>query len=124
MTPEDAAVIVRKFEDEYAAAFNRMDASALSALFTEEATIVTEWGDVVKGRAEFERGLTRAFARGCSGFGPGRRGPGTLRRMRQSVPATRRSKPGCPRSGAHDGSARSSAGEIHTAPEGVRSASS
>ena len=62
MKPEGAAEIVRAFEDDYATAFNRKDAGALAALFTEDATIVTEWGDVVQGRAEFERGLARAFA--------------------------------------------------------------
>ena len=62
MTREDAEGIVRQFEDSYAAAFNRRDAAALVALFAEDATVVTEWGDVVRGRAEFERGLARAFA--------------------------------------------------------------
>ena len=62
MTSDDATVIARQFEDDYVAAFNRKDARALASLFTEEATIVTEWGDLVAGRAEFERGLTRAFA--------------------------------------------------------------
>ena len=37
-------------------------AEGLAALFLEDATIVTEWGDVVKGRALFASGLTRAFA--------------------------------------------------------------
>jgi uncharacterized protein (TIGR02246 family) len=63
MTSEDAAVVVRELEDAYAGAFNRRDAGALAALFTEDATIVTEWGDVVQGRAAFERGLAHAFTR-------------------------------------------------------------
>ena len=61
--PRDAAAIVRRFEDEYAAAFNRRDAGALAALFTEDATVVSEWGDMVKGRAAFSRGVARAFER-------------------------------------------------------------
>ena len=62
MTEEQVAATVRDFEDRYAAAFNRRDVAALVELFTEEATILTEWGDVVAGRAAFMQGLGRAFA--------------------------------------------------------------
>jgi uncharacterized protein (TIGR02246 family) len=62
MSPEDLRAAVDAFEAEYAAAFNRRDAHALAALFLEDATVVTEWGDVVAGRAAFETGLARAFA--------------------------------------------------------------
>lgn len=62
MDTENSAAIVRDFEDRYAAAFNQRDAPALVALFTEGVTIVTEWGDVVTGRATFAQGLERAFA--------------------------------------------------------------
>ena len=54
--------IVRRFEDDYEAAFNRRDAEGLAELFLEDATIVTEWGDVVRGRVVFASGLARAFA--------------------------------------------------------------
>ena len=60
---EDATHIAREFEDAYAAAFNQRDAHALAALFVEDATIVTEFGDVVAGRDAFDRGLATAFAR-------------------------------------------------------------
>jgi len=60
---DDATHIAREFEDAYAAAFNRRDALALAALFIEDATIVTEWGDVVEGRDAFARGLASAFER-------------------------------------------------------------
>jgi uncharacterized protein (TIGR02246 family) len=60
---DDPTRIARDFETEYAAAFNRRDPLALAALFIEDATIVTEWGDVVEGRDAFARGLTSAFAR-------------------------------------------------------------
>jgi uncharacterized protein (TIGR02246 family) len=63
MTPDEVVSIVRAFEDDYATAFNRRDANALAALFEENATIVTEFGDVVQGRATFARGLARAFER-------------------------------------------------------------
>jgi uncharacterized protein (TIGR02246 family) len=60
---EDPMRIARDFENAYAAAFNRRDVGALAALFVSDATIVTEWGDVVEGRAAFARGLAEAFAR-------------------------------------------------------------
>ena len=60
---EDATQIARQFEDAYVAAFNQRDAHALAALFVEDATIVTEWGDVVVGRDSFDRGLATAFER-------------------------------------------------------------
>ena len=60
---DDPTLIARKFEDAYTAAFNRRDSLALAALFVEDATIVTEWGDVVVGRDTFARGLETAFER-------------------------------------------------------------
>jgi uncharacterized protein (TIGR02246 family) len=63
VTTDDPMRIARDFEDAYAAAFNRRDAGALAALFVGDATIVTEWGDVVEGRDAFARGLSAAFAR-------------------------------------------------------------
>ena len=60
---DDPTRIARDFEIEYAAAFNRRDPLALAALLVDDATIVTEWGDVVEGREAFLRGLTSAFAR-------------------------------------------------------------
>ena len=62
MIQEQATAIVRDFENRYASAFNRRDISAFVELFSEDVTIVTEWGDVVEGRADFARGLERAFA--------------------------------------------------------------
>ena len=60
---DDPTRIARDFEVDYAAAFNRRDPLALAALLVEDATIVTEWGDVVEGRDAFLRGLTSAFER-------------------------------------------------------------
>ena len=60
---DDPMGIARDFESAYAAAFNRRDVGALAALFVDDATIVTEWGDVVDGRGAFARGLATAFAR-------------------------------------------------------------
>lgn len=63
MNMDDPTRIAGDFEVEYAAAFNRRDPLALAALLIEDATIVTEWGDIVEGREAFLRGLTSAFAR-------------------------------------------------------------
>jgi len=63
MTANDPTRIAGDFEIEYAAAFNRRDPLALAALLVENATIVTEWGDVIEGREAFRRGVTSAFAR-------------------------------------------------------------
>ena len=62
MTFEEATEVVRVFEAAYATAFNRRDAHALAALLLDDATLMTEWGDVVRGREPFERVLARAFA--------------------------------------------------------------
>jgi len=64
-------------------------AEGLAALFLEDATIVTEWGDVVKGRALFASGLARVFAnlRGIRGTCRSIRGP-IPARGRRARPAT------------------------------------
>ena len=61
MTADEILAIARRFEADYAAAFDRRDPSGLAALFIQDATLVTEWGDVVQGRDAFARGLERAF---------------------------------------------------------------
>jgi uncharacterized protein (TIGR02246 family) len=63
MTPDDVMEVARRFEHEYAATFNRRDPLALAALLLADATIVTEWGDVVEGRDAFARALHSAFER-------------------------------------------------------------
>jgi len=60
-TSDSGTTQVREMEDEYTAAFGRKDAKALAALLAEEVTLVTEWGDVVQGRAEIERMLASVF---------------------------------------------------------------
>jgi uncharacterized protein (TIGR02246 family) len=61
MMQQEVEAIVRKFEDEYAAAFGRKDAKALSNLLAEDATLLSEWGDVMQGRAKIERMLANVF---------------------------------------------------------------
>jgi len=61
MIQQEVEAIVRQFEDEYAAAFWRKDAKTLSDLLTGEATLLSEWGDVMQGRAKIERMLANVF---------------------------------------------------------------
>ena len=61
MMQQEVGAIVRKFEDEYAAAFGRKDARAFSDLLTGDATLLSEWGDVMQGRAKIERMLANVF---------------------------------------------------------------
>ena len=58
---QEVDVIVREFEDKYAAAFGRKDAKALSDLLAKDVTLLSEWGDVMHGRAKIERMLANVF---------------------------------------------------------------
>jgi uncharacterized protein (TIGR02246 family) len=60
-TQHEVETIVREFEDEYAAAFGRKDAKALSELLAGDATLLSEWGDVMQGRAKIERTFANVF---------------------------------------------------------------
>ena len=60
-TQQEVDVIVREFEEEYAAAFGRKDAKALSDLLAKDVTLLSEWGDVMRGRARIERMLATVF---------------------------------------------------------------
>jgi len=51
--------IVLKFQETYADTFDRRDPKAMAALFTENATLQNEWGDVVHGRINIEVVLAR-----------------------------------------------------------------
>jgi uncharacterized protein (TIGR02246 family) len=61
MTQQEVEAIVRKFEDQYAAAFGSKDAMAFSDLLAEDVTLLSEWGDVMQGRAKIERMLANVF---------------------------------------------------------------
>ena len=61
MKHEEACEIVKEIEDTYATAFTSKDAAKLTALFTEDATTLTEWGEIVQGRSEFEQKINKAF---------------------------------------------------------------
>src|SRR5215207_7015333 len=61
MMQQDVEAIVRKFEDEYAAAFGRKDAKALSNLLAADAPLLSESGDGMYGRAKIERMLANVF---------------------------------------------------------------
>jgi uncharacterized protein (TIGR02246 family) len=62
MDSTEIEAIVQDIETKYAAAFCNRDGKALAALCTEKATALSEWGDVMQGREEFEQKLGRAFA--------------------------------------------------------------
>jgi uncharacterized protein (TIGR02246 family) len=57
----EVEAIVRGFEDGYAAAFGRKDAKALSDLLAVNATLLSEWGDVVQGQVKIEEMLAKVF---------------------------------------------------------------
>jgi uncharacterized protein (TIGR02246 family) len=61
MIQQEVEAIVRKFEDKYAMAFGGKDAKAFADLLVEDATLLSEWGDVMQGRAKIERTLTEVF---------------------------------------------------------------
>jgi len=54
--------IVLKFQTTYADTFDHRDAKAMAALFTENATLQNEWGDVVQGQTNIEATLNRLMA--------------------------------------------------------------
>jgi uncharacterized protein (TIGR02246 family) len=62
MMQQEVEAIVRRFEEEYAAAFGCKDAKAFSDLLVGDATLLSEWGDVMQGRAKIERMLANVFS--------------------------------------------------------------
>ena len=56
----DAAVA--RVEAAYAAAYSAADPQRLGAIFTPNATVQTEWGPILDGRAEITHGLVALFA--------------------------------------------------------------
>lgn len=50
----DVDAIVRAIEDEYATSFTRRDAKTFVSLFADTATLLTEWGHLLRGRAAIE----------------------------------------------------------------------
>jgi uncharacterized protein (TIGR02246 family) len=63
LLPKDETdAIVLKFQTTYADTFNRRDAKGMAALFTENASLQNEWGDVVQGRANIEAVLIGLMA--------------------------------------------------------------
>jgi uncharacterized protein (TIGR02246 family) len=59
---DETDAIVLKFQTAYIDTFDRRDAKGMAALFTENATMQNEWGDVVQGRTKIEAVLTRLMA--------------------------------------------------------------
>lgn len=59
--PTDANDIAAGVEAAYAQAYSDADPGQLGELFTPDATVQTEWGPVLDGRAEIEPGLIALF---------------------------------------------------------------
>jgi uncharacterized protein (TIGR02246 family) len=62
LSQSETDAIVLKFQVAYADTFDRRDATGMSALLTENATLQNEWGDVVQGRSNIEAVLVRLMA--------------------------------------------------------------
>lgn len=62
LSQNETDAIVLKFQAAYTDTFNRRDAKAMAALFTESASLQNEWGDVVQGRANIEAVLIGLMA--------------------------------------------------------------
>jgi uncharacterized protein (TIGR02246 family) len=62
MTDAEGESVVMAFERAYAAAIRSKDAAALAALVVNDVLVMSEWGDVMRGRRQVEEQLTRAFA--------------------------------------------------------------
>lgn len=59
LAQSETDAIVLKFQGTYADTFDRRDPKGMAALFTENATLQNEWGDVVQGRTNIEASLNR-----------------------------------------------------------------
>jgi uncharacterized protein (TIGR02246 family) len=54
LSQDETDAIVLKFQTAYIDTFDRRDAKGMAVLFTENASLQNEWGDVVRGRANIE----------------------------------------------------------------------
>ncbi len=63
LSQKDTDEIVKKFQTDYAATFDKRDAASMVSLFTETATMQNEWGDVTQGRSEIESLVKRLMTK-------------------------------------------------------------
>lgn len=61
LSPAQVDAIAKGFELQYTTAFNEGDAKALAALYTENATVMAEYGAVQRGRTNIEKSLAGLF---------------------------------------------------------------
>jgi uncharacterized protein (TIGR02246 family) len=54
MSQDETDSIVKQFQSDYAKCFDSRDAKSMVSMFTENATMQNEWGDVTQGRAKIE----------------------------------------------------------------------
>lgn len=66
MSPE-AEADLQQFTERYVAAFNTGNASAMAALFAEDAVVLNTFGALLQGRAAIEAALRLTFAGPCCG---------------------------------------------------------
>ena len=62
LAQKDAEAIVKRVEADYVDAYDKKDAKAVAALFTENATEMSEFGGVTQGREKIEKSLTPGFS--------------------------------------------------------------
>jgi uncharacterized protein (TIGR02246 family) len=63
MTDGEVENVVMAFERAYADAIRNKDAGRVAALVADDVLVMSEWGDVMRGRRQVEEQLRRAFAR-------------------------------------------------------------
>lgn len=62
LSQKEVDSIVQQFESSYVEAFNNGDAKAMTALYTDNATVLGEYGAVLQGRAKLERAFSASLA--------------------------------------------------------------
>lgn len=62
LSTSQVETIAKNFESKYADAFDQGDAKSLASLYTEDATVMAEYGAVQQGRARIEKALASLFA--------------------------------------------------------------
>jgi uncharacterized protein (TIGR02246 family) len=97
MTDSSVDATVAEIELRYEQAYSTANAPELAQIFAEDATVQTEWGSVLTGRAVIERGLVALFA-SAKGQGRLRNTPSVSRLADPNVivshGVTRREAPG------------------------------
>ncbi len=62
LSQQEVESIVQQFETSYMDAYSHGDAKALAALYTDNATVLGEYGAVLQGRAKLEKAFSASLA--------------------------------------------------------------